>query len=267
MRAAIAALAIVLCAASPARAADELRYEPWPHAAITTAIGLATAGEVALRHDLAPRSCTHCGGNAYDRSITESLAWRNHALASTLSDVGLVLLPAGALIYGFAADGGDEGAIDALVFGETFAVNFLVTEALKYAFARERPMVIYLGKEDPKVAGRPDDWYVSFPSGHASSSFVSVAALATIADLRGRDPAPIWLIGLPVAAGVSYLRVAGLHHWTTDVLAGAALGTILGVGLPRLLHGPGGLGGDDDGDDRRAAEATPLQVLQLGGRF
>ena len=266
MRALAVAFSITAFAATPALAADELRYEPWPHAAITTGIGLLTAGEIALRADLAPRSCRACGGNAFDRSITESLAWSNHELASRLSDVGLLLLPTSALVYGFVADGGNEGAIDALVFGETFAVNFMVTEALKFAFARERPMVIYLGKEDPKVAERPEDWYVSFPSGHASASFVSVAALATIADLRGRDPAPIWLIGLPVAAGVSYFRVAGMHHWTTDVLAGAALGTIIGIGLPRLLHGPGGIGGDDD-EEERTAGTTPLQVLQLGGRF
>ena len=89
-----------------------------------------------------------------------------------------------------------------------------------------------------------------------------MAALAAIADLRGRDPAPIWLIGLPAAAGVAYFRVAGLHHWTTDVLAGAALGTVIGAAVPRLLHGSG-LGDDGEADPPPGA----LQIFQLGGAF
>src|SRR5690606_13464696 len=118
----------------------------------------------------------------------------------------------------------EAGAIDAIVLLEAMGISFLATEALKFVVARERPMVVYLGPDHPKVADDPADRYVSFPSGHASTTFATVAAAAAIADLRGHDPVPIWLVGLPVAAGVSYFRVAGLHHWTTDVLAGAALG-------------------------------------------
>src|SRR5690606_21249033 len=125
MRALALALAVAIGAAAPAQArADDLVYEPWPHASITTGIGLLLAGELALRSDLAPATCSHCGGNAFDRGITEAAAWKNHELATTLSDVGLVLLPTSALAVGFVRDGFDEGAIDGLVFLETIAVNF-----------------------------------------------------------------------------------------------------------------------------------------------
>jgi membrane-associated phospholipid phosphatase len=267
MRAIALAVAIAIgCAAPPAHAADELVYEPWPHAAITSGIGLLFVGGLVLRPELAPASCRYCGGNSFDRSITEAIAWENHELATTLSDGGLVLLPASAVALGFVRDGAEEGAIDALVFLETLAVNLLATEALKFAIARERPMVIYLGKEDPKVAEHPDDWYVSFPSGHASTSFASVAALAAIADLRGHDAVPIWLVGLPVAAGISYLRVAGMHHWTTDVLAGATLGTLVGATVPRLLHGSG-LGGRNDDARENGIRIRSVGLFHLGGTF
>ncbi len=263
------ALSIALGAASvpaPAAAADELRYEVWPSAAITTGIGLVMAGELAARGALAPESCSWCEPGGFDRSITEALAWERHEWATTFSDVGLLLLPASAIVLGFAEDGAEDGAIDALVFGEAFAVNFLVTEALKFSVGRLRPMVLYLGEDHPKVSEHEKDWYVSFPSGHASAAFTSVAAMATITDLRGRDPTAIWLIGIPAATAVAYFRVAGYHHWTTDVLAGAALGTVVGLAVPRLLHGPGGLTPRDE-EEESGAGVRPVQVFQLGGSF
>ena len=60
------------------------------------------------------------------------------------------------------------------------------------------------------------------------------------------------------------LRVAADMHWATDVLAGAAAGTLIGGGLPALLHPrAGGAGG---------AMITPLPVrggggLAVAGRF
>lgn len=268
MRALALALALGVGLAAPAARA-ELHYDPWPHAAITTGIGLIVAGEIALRPSLTPQSCNHCGGNAFDRSITESLAWENHELATSFSDVGHLLLPASAIAMGFVRDGGEKGLIDGIVFLETLAVNFVATEVLKVTVARERPERLYLDPSHAKVSEDPGDWFISFPSGHASTSFVSVAASATIADLRGHDPLPIWLIGLPVATGVAYFRVAGVHHWTTDVLAGAALGTLIGIGLPRLLHG--GLFDDDEdpapGNRQEALRAPPVQIFQVGGAF
>ncbi len=265
MRAIAVALACAV-AASPAAAEDRLNYEAIPHAPVTTGIGMLVALDLVARHELAPESCNFCGGNAFDRGITQALAWDDHGLAGTFSDIGLVTLPVSAIALGFAEDGRDEGLINALVFLEAFGVNFVTTEALKFAVARERPLRVYLAEDDPKVREKPEDWYVSFPSGHASTAFVSVAAAATIADLRGRDPAPIWLVGLPVAAGVAYFRVAAYYHWTTDVIAGAALGTIIGVAVPRLLHGPGGLGAKDERSEP-VPYAEPVNVFQFGGAW
>jgi membrane-associated phospholipid phosphatase len=60
--------------------------------------------------------------------------------------------------------------------------------------------------------------------------------------MRGDEAAPwVWAIGLTLASGVGYLRVAGDAHWMTDVLAAAAVGSAFGVGVPllekRLVHG------------------------------
>jgi diacylglycerol kinase family enzyme/membrane-associated phospholipid phosphatase len=62
----------------------------------------------------------------------------------------------------------------------------------------------------------------SFPSGHAASAAAFATAVALESPRLGAVVAPL-------AAGVAYSRVHVGVHWTSDVLAGAALGT--GVAL------------------------------------
>lgn len=93
-----------------------------------------------------------------------------------------------------------------------------VTSLLKYAAGRERPS----GTEnafhfDP--AG--DD--TSFPSGHAASAFALATVIARHTQRRGMT-----LLAYSLAASVAAARVAENVHWTSDVVAGALLGTGFG---------------------------------------
>ena len=64
-----------------------------------------------------------------------------------------------------------------------------------------------------------------------------VAASATVALLRDYPGATVLTIaGAASAALVGYLRVAADQHYLVDVLAGSALGTLVGVAIPLLLH-------------------------------
>ncbi len=64
-----------------------------------------------------------------------------------------------------------------------------------------------------------------------------MAAAGTVSTLRGYPSAPwVWGGGAALAAGAGWLRMAGDAHWLTDVLVGAAVGTAVGVAVPRLLH-------------------------------
>lgn len=82
----------------------------------------------------------------------------------------------------------------------------LVT-ALKYPVGRERP--------DGSNA-------LSFPSGHSITAFCFAPVVAKYGG---------WELGIPayaLAAVTALSRVEGYHHYLSDVLAGAALGIILG---------------------------------------
>lgn len=111
--------------------------------------------------------------------------------------------------------------------------------ALKQLVRRTRPWAAL--ELAPLVSG-PTDF--SFPSGHACGSFTVTAFAATL--LLARRPAAasagmapmrasaLAVLALALAAGVAFSRVYLGVHYPGDVLAGAALGTAIGVTAGRL---------------------------------
>jgi membrane-associated phospholipid phosphatase len=96
-------------------------------------------------------------------------------------------------------------------------VNFTYTEILKVAVGRERP-----NGEDNK----------SFPSGHTSQAF----AMASVAQQHYG-----WKIGVPAYALAGLMGASRIHedkHWLSDVVAGAALGYVVGRTVVRVNDRP-----------------------------
>jgi membrane-associated phospholipid phosphatase len=97
-------------------------------------------------------------------------------------------------------------------------LNYVVKLIVK----RPRPD---LGDGLPSLGGAPSS--LSFPSAHATSSF-AVATAMTRVDSLG---ALAFVLALALSLGRPYLGM----HYPSDVLAGAALGTILGLVVPLSL--------------------------------
>jgi membrane-associated phospholipid phosphatase len=137
------------------------------------------------------------------------------------------------------------------------ALAAAATQVAKFTFARRRPAAWAAGARTS-----PDDDRAFF-SGHVATAFAAAGAFGTVARLRGYPHWPaVYAAGFAGAAAIGYLRMAADEHWLTDVVAGAAVGTALGIGVPLLLH-------SGCGEERVsiAPLAGAAAGLQLSGRF
>ena len=150
--------------------------------------------------------------NALDR-------WRDHPAvdrlfyaASALGDHSLIWLILGAL-RGLRSEHDLKAAlrVGAGMGIESAVVNL----GIKPLFNRGRPT---LASDRPLRLRQPRT--SSFPSGHATSAFTAAGLLS--------DDDPLWPAYYVVAAVVAASRVyVGIHH-ASDVLAGVAVGVVLG---------------------------------------
>jgi hypothetical protein len=227
-------LALLLAAAPPAaRAADDLDPATGRTAAVAlSALALTGAANLAEGSLVAP-ACRWCAPTGIDRSARDAFRFADGGGAARASDVLVLAVPLALAGADLGLAGGDlrRAGEDLAVAGEAIAVTVLATEVLKLAVSRRRPYAL-----GAATRGGPED-DLSFPSGHTSSAFAAAAAFGTVARLRGYAGAwAVYAGGFAGAATVGWLRMAADRHWLTDVVAGAALGTAAGVGLPLLLH-------------------------------
>jgi len=117
--------------------------------------------------------------------------------------------------------------------GEALADTMLFTTMVKYAANRVRPQAIGLPAESGEFW--PDGKYYrggdSFPSGHTAAAFAFAHVVAA--------EYPSWKVKLAVyglAAATAFERVAGREHFPSDVLAGGAIGYLVGGYVFHLHH-------------------------------
>jgi membrane-associated phospholipid phosphatase len=208
------------------------------------AMGAAGISLVAFRPYLATKecrfSCTPGEINGLDASA-RALRWSDPTAARTLGDaVGYGALPAFIVTAGLIglAEGQrfSEVLEDAWIIEEALALSHTLEGVIKLSVGRARPDTTFMPAGT--MVADPSDLYTSMVSGHATAGFAVAVSTGVVAMLRGRPSAP-WLLasGLTVAIFSSYLRIAADRHYLTDVLAGAALGTVTGIAVPLLFHG------------------------------
>jgi membrane-associated phospholipid phosphatase len=157
-----------------------------------------------------------------DRWLTsealEAHSVSENRLASAVQPLGNagVVAPVLLVSYGLARWTGHDKVAQAVAHvGAAIGVAGAVTLALKEAVGRSRP---YEAPGDP-TRFRPFSGHMSFPSGHATIAFASVAAI----DDETTAPWFPW-VAYPAAALLGWSRVHEREHWTSDVVAGAAIG-------------------------------------------
>jgi undecaprenyl-diphosphatase len=111
-------------------------------------------------------------------------------------------------------------------FAEYLVANVIVSTALPHLLKRlvdqKRPdRTVHGLRRGIPVSGKPND---AFPSGHA----VHIGAIASAVSRYFPElKTALWTIG----GGIAATRILLLAHWTTDVIAGLALGKAVERGL------------------------------------
>lgn len=199
----------------------------------------------ALSDRINPEPCRWCDPelNGFDAAFRR-VRWQRPEAAATTSDiVAYGVIPLGMLGLNLAAwheqDAWSVWWQDIIYVWEAVAVSAAVTQGVKLAAARRRPYARFGDPLTLEPFSEDSDQNMSFWSGHTGLAFSVVTATGTVATLRRYKMAPvIWGVGMPMAAFVGYLRVAGDRHYGSDVLVGALMSSGIGVGLPLLLHRP-----------------------------
>lgn len=266
----LAALAVLPCA--DVHAEDSSTGDRVAQAApVVVGGGLYLVLELPLKDAVSPTTCRWCRPNAFDLGIRNALVWSpaNVRTANTLSNVtgylGAPLFATGMLIGTTADDpSGERWFDDAIPVLQAGIATGLINQVVKIVVARRRPYAELGG-----VRIRPEnDVNTSFFSGHTSLGFSMVAAAGTVAHLRGyKSEAAIWIGGSVLALATGYFRIAADAHYATDVIAGALIGSAIGVAVPLLFH-------KDVLEDTNTPSATPRTastaapvMFSVGGAF
>ena len=283
----MSAAALVLACSSKAVAEEPrpLRYDTRVDVGVTAMGATWYLMSELLKASLVPEKCRWCyraddGGdllNPYDGWVRRRLIWHDTRTADVTSTVlvGLVT-PAAQLGLTALAAGNDHALsgfpLDALIVTESTVVAGVLNQIVKFGFARERPFVHFLPRAPNAVRAltdSPSDDNLSFYSGHTTLAFAVATASGTVASMRGYRLAPvIWGSGLTLASTVGYLRIAADKHYFSDVVTAAIIGSIVGVGVPLVFHGPERAATTASGTTTQAFVLPPIHTAAtMSGRF
>jgi membrane-associated phospholipid phosphatase len=225
----------------------------WPTFSAMNFVITAAGAGVTLGAAIVQPSAKHklSGGILFDDDVRDALRAKtlaNRYIFRDASDVGLSLT----VTWPFAADaltaawwyrGSRETAQEmALIDLETLAVVGAVQGTTNVLVSRERPFGPGCGEGElpsDAIDCKNSFHYRSFFSGHSAFSFTG-AALICVHHMENELLGAPWDAlscagGYAVAATTATFRVVADVHYASDILLGAAVGTLVGYSVP-LLH-------------------------------
>jgi len=148
-------------------------------------------------------------------------------------------LIAGAALFGLGrADGQRRLQALGLHSVESILVADVVGGTIKLVAGRARPFVDIDNPADFQLfRGFSDDKYRSFPSGHTINAFAFASTLTR--EVQFWYPHSAFYVGTVFYGGATFMglsRIYNNQHWASDVLGGAAIGTLIGVKVVKYTH-------------------------------
>lgn len=199
-------------------------------------------------------------------SENDRRAARDYSDVLLTSLVGFPVIIDALVVAGWARQSTDVSFQMLMMDAEVFAVTMAIQGLTNTLVHRQRPYVDGCGGELPSNTQdcEGDTRGRSFFSGHTAASFAAAALICSHqfnldlyrnASLGG----VVCASGFVLAGTTGALRMAGDVHNLSDVMVGAAVGTLVGFGLPWLLHYRFG----DIDDPVEAVTDTSGPTLQL----
>jgi membrane-associated phospholipid phosphatase len=121
---------------------------------------------------------------------------------------------------------------------ESILLADILGGGIKLVAGRQRPYVDVRTPNNFQLwRGLSGDKYRSFPSGHTITAF----AFATTVTRESRFwwPRATWYVGTVFYGGASLVGLSRMYnnqHWASDVMAGAAIGTLVGLKVVNYTH-------------------------------
>jgi membrane-associated phospholipid phosphatase len=154
-----------------------------------------------------------------------------------LGDPGSLLTGAGLYLIG-RADGQRRVQALGLHSVESILLASAVGTGIKFTAGRQRPYADTANPYNFQLwRGFKDDKYRSFPSGHTTAAFAFASTLTRESQFWW--PHATWYVGTVFYGGASLIGASRIYnnmHWASDVMSGAAIGTIVGLKVVKYTH-------------------------------
>ena len=121
---------------------------------------------------------------------------------------------------------------------ESILLADILGGGIKLLAGRQRPFVDTKNPYNFQLwRGFSGDKYRSFPSGHTITAFAFASTVTRESQFWW--PHSAWYVGTVFYGGASLVglsRIFNNQHWASDVMAGAAIGTIVGLKVVKYTH-------------------------------
>ena len=121
---------------------------------------------------------------------------------------------------------------------ESILLASAIGGGIKLAAGRARPYVDTDNPHDFQLfRGFSEDKYRSFPSGHTIAAFAFASTFTR--ETQFWWPHSAWYVGTVMYGGATLMglsRIYNNQHWASDVMGGAAIGTMVGLKVVKYTH-------------------------------
>ena len=173
-----------------------------------------------------------------------------------LGDPGSFITGTGVYLIGRA---GGNRRVEALGLHsvESILIADILGGGIKMLAGRQRPLVDVKNPYNFQLwRGFSGYKYQSFPSGHTTTAFAFASTVTRESQFWW--PHAAWAVGTVFYGGASLVGLSRMYnnqHWASDVMAGAAIGTIVGLKVVKYTHSHPG-----NHIDRELIKGKSLQI-------